>query len=87
MHRKENQENSDLKKLDIRGKKCPLTYVYTKVTLEKMKKGELLEIILDFPPAVKNIPQSAERQGLGVLISSKEINHIEKEWLLILERL
>jgi tRNA 2-thiouridine synthesizing protein A len=74
------------KKLDIRGKVCPMTYVYTKITLEKMNSGDILEVILDFPGAIRNIPKSAKQQNLGETIEIKEIVK-EKVWILLIKRI
>ena len=75
------------KKLDILGKVCPMTYVYTKLSLEKMNPGELLEVILDFPAAVKNIPKNAKQQNLGETIDIKEQLSPKKKWILIIKRI
>ncbi|MFX1324020.1 MAG: sulfurtransferase TusA family protein [Promethearchaeota archaeon] len=72
--------------LDIRGKICPLTFVYTKLELEKMEAGELLEIILDFPAAVKNVPDNCKRQGIGELIDIQTFND-KKEWILLIKKI
>ncbi|MFW9785673.1 MAG: sulfurtransferase TusA family protein, partial [Candidatus Heimdallarchaeota archaeon] len=71
-------------RLDIRGKICPMTFVYTKLQLEKMKAGELLEIILDFPAAVKNVPDNCKRQGIGELINIQTLDDT-KEWILLIK--
>lgn len=76
-----------VQKLDIRGKVCPLTFVYTKLTLEKMKSGEILEVILDFPAAVENVPASCKRQNIGELL---DVNHIDTEknvWILTIKKI
>ena len=51
-----------IKELDIRGKVCPMTFVYTKLKLEEMKSGELLKVMLDFPAAVDSVPANSKRQ-------------------------
>ncbi|MFX1277964.1 MAG: sulfurtransferase TusA family protein [Promethearchaeota archaeon] len=79
--------NEQIHRLDIRGKVCPMTFVYTKLHLEKMNTGELLEVILDFPAAVKNIPDSCKRQDLGEIVDIREINEAKKEWMLIIKKL
>ncbi|MFW9773630.1 MAG: sulfurtransferase TusA family protein [Promethearchaeota archaeon] len=73
--------------MDIRGKVCPMTFVYTKVELEKLNKDEILEVILDFEPALKNIPDSCKRQKLAILLKGKSINSKPKEWMLRLKRI
>ena len=66
---------------------CPMTFVYTKLALEEMKKGEFLEVILDFPSAIKSIPESCKRQNLAEVIKIEELNKDRKEWLLILQKI
>lgn len=53
--------------LDIRGQVCPLTFVRSKLAIEKMAVGEVLEIILDHGPAAVNVPRSMEFEGQKVL--------------------
>ena len=55
------------KKIDIRGLVCPYTFVKAKLAVEDMEIGEVLEIILDWPEAVKNIPRSMQDHGQTVL--------------------
>jgi TusA-related sulfurtransferase len=55
--------------IDLRGKKCPMTFVYTKLELEKLESGQILEIILDYAPSFTNVPRSVELQDLGDIIS------------------
>jgi len=53
--------------LDIRGQVCPLTFVRSKLAIEKMAPGEVLEIIVDHQPAAENVPRSMEHEGQAVL--------------------
>ena len=62
--------------LDLRGKQCPMTFVYTKVALEKLQAGQILKIILDFRSAFKNVPKSIITQKLGIILSKREENGI-----------
>ena len=82
----ENQKSVIVRKLDIRGKVCPMTFVYTKLALEKMNEGEIIEVLLDFPPAVENIPDSCRRQGLAEVLKIKKINRNKKVWQLNLRK-
>jgi tRNA 2-thiouridine synthesizing protein A len=77
----------NVQKLDIRGKVCPMTFVYTKLALEKMNSGDLLEITLDFPAAVENVPNNCERQNLGKLLEIKTSDDNKKEWILIIKKI
>ena len=74
-------------KLDIRGKVCPMTFVYTKLTLEKMDAGEILEVTLDFPAAIENVPTSVRRQGLGDIIGIETLNTEKKTWILTIKKI
>lgn len=73
--------------LDVRGRLCPMNFVYTKVTLEQMNKGEVLEVLVDFPPAVESISDSCERQSLAEVLNTELLNTDKKEWKIILRRI
>ncbi len=84
-----NEENNTVspKKLDIRGRVCPMTFVYTKLALEELETGRMLEVLLDFRPAIKSIPDNCVRQGLAEVIEIQEIDSKEQVWLLKLRRI
>ncbi len=63
--------------IDIKGQVCPYTFVRSKLTIEKMKLGEVLEIVTDHKPASENVPRSMENEGQKVL---KIDQTGEKEW-------
>lgn len=65
------------KTLDIRGQVCPYTFVRSKLAIEKMNVGEVLEIILDHRAAIDNVPRSMENEGQKVL---KIEQTGEQEW-------
>ena len=73
--------------LDIRGKVCPLTFVYTKLALEELETGNILEVYLDFPAALKNIPENCKRQNIAELLEIKEYHSDKPEWIMILKKL
>lgn len=76
-----------MKQIDIRGKVCPMTFVYTKLTLEELDKGDILEVLLDFPAAIKNIPESCKRQKLAEVLEIRKIDNIKETWLIKLKKL
>lgn len=49
--------------LDLRGVACPINYVKTKLKLEEMADGEMLELLLDEGQPIKNVPRSAREDG------------------------
>lgn len=53
--------------LDITGDLCPMTYVRTRLALDRMAPGELLEVWLKGDEPRINVARSAERQGHAVL--------------------
>ena len=65
------------KMLDIKGQVCPYTFVRSKLAIEKMGLGEILEIVTDHKPASENVPRSMESEGQKVL---KIEQTAEKEW-------
>ena len=46
------------KTLDIKGQVCPYTFVRSKLAIEKMNLGEVLEIVTDHKPASENVPRA-----------------------------
>lgn len=57
------------KTLDVRGKICPYPDMDTMTTLKKMAKGEILEVLLDYPLSVERIPRSLRKQKHKLLAS------------------
>ena len=55
------------KTLDVCGEICPYPDVNTMATLKKMEKGEVLEVLLDYPLSVERLPRSATKWGHKVL--------------------
>ena len=53
--------------LDITHEICPLTFVKTKLLLEKMANGETVEIRLRGKEPLENIPRSVMDEGHAVL--------------------
>ena len=53
--------------LDITAEICPLTFVRTKLIIEKMKPGEVLEVRLQGAEPLQNVPRSVTELGHAVL--------------------
>lgn len=53
--------------LDITKEHCPMTFVKTKIALEKLAEGDTLEVLLTKGEPLDNIPKSAAEQGYHVL--------------------
>lgn len=69
-------------RLDLRGVLCPLNFVKTKLKLEEMKSGDILEVILDEGEAINNVPRSLKEEGHQVL----KLRKIDGAFLLIVKK-
>ncbi len=69
--------------IDIRGEICPMTFVKTKLAIEELKEGEVLEIILDHLPALENVPRSLKDEGHEILGVEKISG---KDWRIVVKK-
>ena len=53
-------------RLDLRGTRCPLNYVKTRLRLETMALGEELEVWLDHGEPEVQVPRSLRMDGQAV---------------------
>ncbi|MGG6296754.1 sulfurtransferase TusA family protein [Leptolyngbya sp. AN02str] len=53
-------------KLDLRGTPCPLNFVRTKLKLENMQPGQLLEVWLDAGEPIEQVPDSLRMAGYTI---------------------
>jgi tRNA 2-thiouridine synthesizing protein A len=53
--------------LDLRGVVCPINFVKTKLKLEELGSGEILEIIIDAGEPMANVPRSIKEEGHKVI--------------------
>ncbi len=56
-------ENVADEKIDLRGVLCPINFVKTKLKLEMMDDGQVLEITLDDGEPMRNVPRSVKEEG------------------------
>ena len=52
--------------LDVCGEVCPFPVVKTKTMLDKMKAGDVLEVVVDYVPSQENIKRLAQVRGFKV---------------------
>lgn len=71
--------------LDITREVCPMTYVRTKLKLEELPAGELLEVRLRGPEPLRNVPRSAREEGHEV-VSLQEEGDGQGAWRLVLRK-
>jgi TusA-related sulfurtransferase len=53
--------------IDITGEVCPMTFVRTKLKLERMRAGEILNVRLRGEEPLRNVPRAARDEGHAVL--------------------
>ena len=70
------------RELNLKGKVCPYTFIESMLTLEEMKIGEVLRVIVDFPAAVDDVPRSLKNEGYEVL-EVRPIN--ETDWAIVVK--
>lgn len=61
-------------KLDLRGTKCPLNFVKTKLFLEKIQSGDLLDVLLDEGEPAESVLQGIEAEGHAILGNSSQLS-------------
>lgn len=71
------------KTLDIRREVCPYTFVWSKLALEELEVGQILEIVVDHLPAVSNVPRSLRAEGHHIL-RVEQIN--DSDWRIAVQK-
>ena len=64
--------------LDITKDRCPMTFVKTKLKLEELEPGDILEILLTSGEPLDNVPRTAKEQGYTVLETTQVKDNIYK---------
>lgn len=71
------------RRINIKGLVCPYTFVKSKLAIEDMEVGEVLEILLDYEEASRSIPKSMEDHGHRVL-KVEQIN--DSDWIILIRK-
>ena len=53
--------------LDITGEVCPMTFVRTRLALDRMAPGQILSVRLRGDEPLRNVPRTAREQGHEVI--------------------
>jgi len=53
--------------IDITGEICPMTFVRTRLALDRLAQGQILAVTLRGDEPVRNVPLAAARQGHTIL--------------------
>jgi TusA-related sulfurtransferase len=70
--------------LDITDKMCPMTFVKTKLLLERMAHGETAEVRLRAGEPLENVPRSLREMGQEIIGTQQENDGI---WRLIVRKI
>ena len=68
--------------LDLKGVPCPLNFVKTKLTLESMEAGKIIEVLLDDGEPIANVTASIKEEGHQIL----KVEKIAEYWKLIIKK-
>lgn len=69
-------------KIDLRGVLCPINFVKTKLKLEMMDSGQILEVILDDGEPIRSVPRSIKEEGHKVV----KVENIEGAYRLLIKK-
>ena len=68
------------KELNLKGKICPYTFIESMLALEEMETNQVLRVIVDYPPAVCDVPRSLKSEGYEIL-DLRPLN--ETDWAIL----
>ncbi len=62
--------------LDITGEICPMTFVHTRLALDRMDPGQTLLVLLQGEEPRRNVPRTASEQGHQILSQTVDTNGV-----------
>ncbi|MFQ5862386.1 MAG: sulfurtransferase TusA family protein [Candidatus Brocadiales bacterium] len=68
--------------IDLRGVLCPINFVKTKLKLEEMESGEILEIFLDDGEPMRSVPRSVKEEGHKII----KVDSLGKEYRILIKK-
>jgi tRNA 2-thiouridine synthesizing protein A len=66
------------REIDITNEICPMTYVRTRLALDRMTPGQTLLVRLKGEEPLKNVPRTAKEQGHEVLSLETDLDGISR---------
>ncbi len=64
--------------LDITGLTCPMTWVRTKLELERLAPGDALTVLCPPGEALENVPRSAAEDGHAVAVEGTTVRIVRR---------
>ncbi len=68
---------------DLKGEICPYTFVKSKLALEMLDSGQVLQVVVDNDESATNVPRSLTNEGNHVLGVEKVG---EKDWMITVRK-
>ena len=68
---------------DLKGEICPYTFVKSKLMLEMMESGQILQVIVDNDESATNVPKSLTNEGNTVL-GTQRLN--DTDWMITVKK-
>jgi TusA-related sulfurtransferase len=75
------EEQSHHRELDITAETCPMTFVRTRLALDRMQSGEILRVALRGEEPRRNVPRTATEQGHVILREDAAENGTVLLWI------
>lgn len=69
--------------LDLRGVVCPINFVKTKLKLEEMESGHVLEVVIDAGEPMANVPRSIKEEGHKII----KVDKVDEHFRLLIEKI
>ena len=68
---------------DLKGEICPYTFVKSKLALEMLDSGQILQVVVDNDESATNVPKSLTNEGNTVL-GVEKLN--DSDWLITVRK-
>jgi tRNA 2-thiouridine synthesizing protein A len=76
----EDEKNVPDDQIDLRGVLCPINFVKTKLKLEMMDSGQVLEVVLDDGEPIRSVPRSVKEEGHKI-VKVENLNGYFRLWI------
>lgn len=78
----ENEKIVPDDRIDLRGVLCPINFVKTKLKLEMLDSGQILEVILDDGEPIRSVPRSVKEEGHKIV----KVENMENAYRLLIKK-
>jgi TusA-related sulfurtransferase len=67
--------------LDITRDLCPMTFVRTRLMLDRMAEGEILLVLLKGAEPIANVPRAASALGHGIVLETADEHGVARVFI------